>query len=59
MLAVLLPKAAEAVRSFNVTVVSVDNGSRKLLFIMVDIELFDHDDTCTIGIEEAGALYMN
>ena len=59
MLAVLLPKAAEAVRYFNVTVVSVDNATRKLLFIMVDIELFDHDGRCTIGIEEGGALYMN
>ena len=48
------------VRYFNVTVVSIDKeATRKLLFIMVDIELVGRSDTCTISIEEAGVLCMN
>jgi hypothetical protein len=59
MSAVLLQSGDGAVRYFNVTVVSVDKAARKLLFIMVDIELTGHGDTCTVSIEEAGVLYMN
>jgi hypothetical protein len=59
MSAVPLLRAHGAVRYFNVTVVSVNKAARKLLFIMVDIELVDHDGTCTVSIEEAAVLYMN
>jgi hypothetical protein len=59
MSAVLLLSGDGAVRYFNVTVVSVGKAARKLLFIMVDIELAGHGDTCTVNIEEAGVLYKN
>jgi hypothetical protein len=57
MSAVLLQSGDGAVRYFNV--VSVGKAARKLLFIMVDIELTGHGDTCTVSIEEAGVLYTN
>jgi hypothetical protein len=59
MSAVLLQSGDGAVRYFNVTVVSVGKAARKLLFIMVDIELAGHGDTCTVSIKEVGALYTN
>jgi hypothetical protein len=59
MSAVLLQSGDGAVRYFNVTVVSVGKAARKLLFIMVDIELAGHGDTYTVSIEEAGVLYTN
>ena len=59
MSVILLLTGHGSVRYFNVTVVSVGKAARKLLFIMVDIELVGHGDTCTVRIEEAGVLYMN
>jgi hypothetical protein len=59
MSAVLLLMEDGAVRYFNVTVVSVGKAAQKLLFIMVDIELAGHGDTCIVSIEEAGVLYKN
>lgn len=59
MSAIHLQSADGAVRYFNVTVVSAGKVAQKPLFIMVDIELAGHDDTCTVSIEEAGVLYTN
>ena len=59
MSVILLLTGHGAVRYFNVTVVSVGKAARKLLFIMVDIELVGHGDTCNVRIEEVGVLYMN
>jgi hypothetical protein len=59
MSAVLLQSGDGAVRYFNVTDVSVGKAARKLLFIMVDIELTGHAGTCTVSIEEANVLYKN
>ena len=59
MSVILLLKGHGAVRYFNVTVVSVGKATQKLLFIMVDIELVGHGDTCTVRIEEVSVLCMN